>query len=151
MTGGAIGPEPSAGSPPLTLNDVQADEELSLYIASADRVMEGLGFTEHGFRHATLVAKIAFQVLSRLGHDERDAHLASVAGYLHDIGNMLTRSAHAQTGALLVHQALKDRVDGTELAKVMAAIANHEESDGDRKSTRLNSSHIQKSRMPSSA
>jgi hypothetical protein len=133
VSGGAPEPEPiAAAAPPpaITLDEVQGDEELSLYIASADRVMEGLGFTEHGFRHATLVAKIAYQVLSRLGHDERDAQLASVAGYLHDVGNMLTRESHGQTGALLVHQALKDRVPGADLAKILAAIANHEEPDG---------------------
>ena len=78
--------------------DVQADPELSLFIAAADRVMEGLGFTEHGFRHANLVARIAFNVLHRLGFDEREADLACVAGYLHDIGNMVTRETHGQTG-----------------------------------------------------
>ena len=120
-------PEPLAG---INLEGVRADEDLSLYIASADRVMEGLGYTEHGFRHANLVARIGYQVLHRLGHDERSAELASLAGYLHDVGNMLTRDAHGQTGALLVYNVLKDRMPGPELATVVAAIANHEEADG---------------------
>ncbi|HEX7248146.1 MAG TPA: hypothetical protein VF351_08610, partial [Actinomycetota bacterium] len=64
----------------VTLEDVQANEELSRFIASADRVMDAMGFTEHGFRHANLVARIAFQVLSRLGYGERDATLACGAG-----------------------------------------------------------------------
>ena len=123
----AAAPEPAAA---LTLEHVRADEDLSLYIASADRVMEGLGFTEHGFRHANLVARISYQVLHRLGYDERAAELASLAGYLHDVGNMLTRDAHGQTGALLVFNALKDRVPGPDLATMVAAIANHEEADG---------------------
>ena len=66
--------------------------------------MEAMGYTEHGFRHANLVANIAYQVLSRLGFTEREATLASVAGYLHDVGNSLARDAHGQTGAILVYQ-----------------------------------------------
>jgi uncharacterized protein len=119
-----------AAAAAVTIEQVQADEELSLYIASADRVMEGLGFTEHGFRHANLVGRIAFQVLRRLGFEDRDANLACVAGYLHDVGNMLSREAHGQTGGLLVYHALHNRVPGADLATIVAAIANHEEAEG---------------------
>ena len=114
----------------VTLEDVQASEELSLYIAAADRVMEAMGYTEHGFRHANLVANIAFQVLSRLGYTDREATLASVAGYLHDVGNSLARDAHGQTGAILVYQSLRDSVHGADLMPILAAIANHEETEG---------------------
>jgi metal-dependent HD superfamily phosphatase/phosphodiesterase len=122
--------EPSSAPPTLSLEVVQGNEELSLYIASADRVMEAMGYTEHGFRHANLVAKIAYQVLSRLGFSEREATLASVAGYLHDVGNALARDAHGQTGAILTYQALRETVPGVELMPVLAAIANHEETEG---------------------
>ena len=118
-------PAPPAALPGVTLADVQANEELSLYIASADRVMEAMGYTEHGFRHANLVAKIAFQVLARLEFSERD-----VAGYLHDVGNALARDAHGQTGAILTYQALRDSVPAPDLMPIMAAIANHEETEG---------------------
>lgn len=114
----------------ITLEDVQANEELSLYIASADRVMEAMGYTEHGFRHATLVANIAYQVLNRLEFSEREAVLGSVAGYLHDVGNALARDAHGQTGAVLVYQSLRDSVHGADLMPILAAIANHEETEG---------------------
>jgi hypothetical protein len=114
----------------VTLEDVQASEELSLYIAAADRVMEAMGYTEHGFRHANLVANIAYQVLSRLGYTDREATLGSVAGYLHDVGNSLARDAHGQTGAILVYQSLRDSVDGADLMPILAAIANHEETEG---------------------
>ncbi len=122
--------ETPAASLILSLEAVQTNEELSLYIASADRVMEAMGYTEHGFRHANLVAKIAYQVLSRLGFPEREATLASVAGYLHDVGNALARDAHGQTGAILTYQALRDTIPGLELMPVLAAIANHEETEG---------------------
>ena len=130
-------PLPTEPAPPegddvatVTLEVVQDNEELSRFIASADRVMDAMGFTEHGFRHANLVARIAFQVLYRLGYGERDATLACVAGYLHDVGNALARDAHGQTGAVLVHHALRDSVASADLMPILAAIANHEETEG---------------------
>jgi hypothetical protein len=129
---GATAPEDASAQnvASITLEQVQADPELSSLIASADRVMEAMGFTEHGFRHANLTARIAYQVMSRLGFGEREAGLASIAGYLHDVGNALTRDTHGQTGALLVYQALRERVEPADLMPVMAAIANHEEAEG---------------------
>jgi metal-dependent HD superfamily phosphatase/phosphodiesterase len=124
------GAAPDEHVPSITLAEVEADEGFSLLIASADRVTEAMGFTEHGFRHAQLVGKITYQVLSRLGYSEREAVLGSVAGYLHDVGNAFARQGHAQTGALLVYQALQDRIDGADLMPIVAAIANHEETEG---------------------
>ncbi len=130
-TAGTGDPTAPAVEPhPFTLETVQQDPELSTFISAADRVMEGLGYTEHGFRHATLTARIAYNVLSRTGFDERTAHIASVAGYLHDVGNMLTRDSHPQTGGLLVYHALRDRVPAADLAPVVSAIANHENENG---------------------
>jgi putative nucleotidyltransferase with HDIG domain len=122
--------EPVAETATVTLDDVHRNPELSLYIASADRVMDAMGYTEHGFRHAHLVGKIAYQVLHRLGFPERDAELARVAGYLHDMGNALSRDGHAQTGAILAYQTLKGTADGADLMTIVAAIANHEETEG---------------------
>ena len=114
----------------VTLEQIQDDPELSAFISAADRVMEGMGYTEHGFRHANLTARIAYNVLLRSGHEEHIANLGCVAGYLHDVGNMLTREGHGQTGGLLVYHALRDRMPGADLATVVAAIANHEEEQG---------------------
>jgi uncharacterized protein len=114
----------------LTLDDIKEDPIISAFIAQADRVMDGLGFTEHGFRHANLTAKIAYNVMSRLEHDERTANLAAIGGYLHDIGNAISRWGHGQTGAVLVHQLLADRMEPGDLGLVMGAVGNHEEEDG---------------------
>jgi uncharacterized protein len=114
----------------LTFEQIQTDAELSALISAADRVMEGMGYTEHGFRHANLTARIAYNVLTRAGFDEHTANLGCVAGYLHDVGNMLTRDAHGQTGGLLVYHALRDRMPATDLAMIVSAIANHEEEQG---------------------
>jgi uncharacterized protein len=122
------GPRPVAA--PLTLEDIQQDEVISAYISQADRVMDGLGFTEHGFRHANLSARIAYNVMKRLKADERECTLAAIGGYLHDIGNSISRWGHGQTGAVLVHQLLRDRMEPPELAVLMGAVGNHEEDDG---------------------
>lgn len=122
--------EPTVEPEGITLDLVQDDPELSSFITAADRVMEGLGYTEHGFRHANLTARIAYNVLTRAGFDEHTANLACVAGYLHDVGNMVSRYAHGQTGAVLVYQSLKDRVPAADLALIVSAIANHEEDNG---------------------
>jgi metal-dependent HD superfamily phosphatase/phosphodiesterase len=115
---------------PLTLDDIKEHPVISAYISQADRVMDGLGFTEHGFRHANLTAKIAYNVMSRLEHDERTANLAAIGGYLHDIGNAISRWGHGQTGAVLVHHILAERMDAGDLGLVMGAVGNHEEEDG---------------------
>jgi hypothetical protein len=121
---------PGVGEAGPTFEEVQQDPELSMFISAADRVMEGLGFTEHGFRHANLVGRIAFNILPRAGFDEHTATLGCIAGYLHDIGNMFTREAHGQMGGLLAYHALRGRMPPTDLAQVVAAIANHEEANG---------------------
>jgi uncharacterized protein len=115
---------------PLTLGDIQEDPIISAYITQADKVMDGLGFTEHGFRHANLSASIAYNVMTRLGFEERLCTLAAIGGYLHDIGNAISRWGHGQTGAVLVHQLLAERMDAAELGLVMGAVGNHEEDDG---------------------
>jgi len=126
--------EPSTGSDApslLSIEEIQQEPLLSSFITSADKAMAGLGYTEHGFRHANLTARIAFNVLSRLGMEGRLAGLACIAGYLHDIGNMVARDTHGQVGALLAYDALKDRMQTADLALIMGAIGNHEEEGGE--------------------
>lgn len=127
---GPVEAAPETGSEGITLELVQEDPELSSFISAADRVMEGLGYTEHGFRHANLTARIAFNVLTRAGFDIHTANLGCVAGYLHDVGNMISRYAHGQTGGVLVYQALRGRVPAADLAQIVSAVANHEEENG---------------------
>jgi uncharacterized protein len=118
--------------PPLvTLEEIQQEPSINTFIASADRVMEGLGYTEHGYRHANLTSRIAYNVMTRLGNEGRMAELAAIAGYLHDVGNMVARENHAQVGALLVYDVFKDRFHSRDLALVMSAVGNHEEEGGE--------------------
>ena len=120
----------SAGPPAITFDVVKDNEELSQFIAAADRVMKGLGYTEHGFRHANLCGRIAFNLMHRLGFDEHTCNLAHVSAYLHDVGNMVAREMHGQTGGVLVYNVLRHEVPSEDLATIVSAVANHEEPDG---------------------
>lgn len=114
----------------ISIDEIREDPALSAYIAQADRMMDGMGYTEHGFRHANLTGRIAYNVLDRLGHDARTTELGAVAGYLHDIGNTISRRDHGQTGAVLIHDVLRERMEPGDLALVMGAVGNHEEEYG---------------------
>jgi metal-dependent HD superfamily phosphatase/phosphodiesterase len=124
-------PPPAEQTPLLSLEEIQQDPPISTFIASADRVMEGLGYTEHGFRHANLSGRIAYNVMTRLGFEGRMAELSCIAGYLHDVGNMVARENHGPTGALLVYDVLKDRMASSDLALIMSAVGNHEIEGGE--------------------
>ncbi len=115
----------------LTLKDIVKDAEVVTLVAEADRQLEALGYTEHGPRHARLVAKNARSVLVALDTKERLAELAAVAGYLHDIGNVVNRERHEWTSALLARDILlRMGMDHSETARIMAAIGNHDENTG---------------------
>ena len=115
----------------VTVAQVRQDPEVIAFVQQANEALRGLGYTEHGQRHAGLVGNVAENVLIRLGFDERVGQLAQVAGYLHDIGNLLHREHHAQSSALMAWQILKRLGMSTdEIALVMNAIGNHEEERG---------------------
>jgi len=115
----------------LTFRDIVKDPEVVALVAEADRQLQVLGYTEHGPRHARLVAKNARYILTSLGTEERTAELAAIAGYLHDIGNVVNRERHERTSALLARDVLLRRgMDYEETARVMAAIGNHDENTG---------------------
>ena len=125
-TGGSA---PGAGV--VTFDQVRDDPRVRSFIRSADSALEVIGYTEHGERHVGLVAHIAFNTLKRLGHPDREAELAAIAGYLHDIGNAVNREVHAQTGAVMAMRILTDMgMPDDEVVKVMGAIGNHHETDG---------------------
>ena len=115
----------------LTFKDVVKDPEVVALVAEADQQLAVLGYTEHGPRHARLVAKYARGVLVALGADERATELAAIAGYLHDVGNVVNRERHERTSALLARDILLRRgMDYRETGQVMAAIGNHDENSG---------------------
>jgi metal-dependent HD superfamily phosphatase/phosphodiesterase len=116
----------------IALDDVKAREDVRAYIAKADRNMEIIGYTEHGFRHAEVVADRARQIMLETGRDEHVAQLAAIAGYLHDMGNVASRQMHGCAAVMLAHAILGDMgMPPADLAEIMAGVGNHEEEYGE--------------------
>ncbi|MBQ3504139.1 MAG: HD domain-containing protein [Oscillospiraceae bacterium] len=115
----------------MTYEQVKKDEAVRVYIAQADASMDALGFTEHSFAHVGRVAGIAGSILETLGYPARTVELAKIAGYLHDIGNLVNRVDHSQSGAVMAFRIL-DRMEfpPEEIATVVTAIGNHDEGTG---------------------
>ncbi|MEO0214888.1 MAG: HD domain-containing protein [candidate division WOR-3 bacterium] len=115
----------------ITLEDVKANPKVKILIQRADKNLEMLGYTEHGERHVSWVAKNAGRIMRKLNYPERRAQLAEIAGYLHDIGNAVNRVGHESIGALLAKDILLEMgMPFEEVLEIMAAIGNHHEESG---------------------
>lgn len=115
----------------MTYELLKQDHAVQVYIRQADAALEALGFTEHSFPHVTRVATVAADILEKLGYPERTVELAKIAGYLHDIGNVVNRTDHSQSGAVMAFRIL-DRMEfpPEEIATIVSAIGNHDEGTG---------------------
>lgn len=112
----------------ITPEMIRQNEDIRVYIACADESMKAMGYTEHSFSHVTRVAEDAKKMLKAFGADERTQELAWIAGYMHDIGNVINRVDHAQSGALMTFRILdKFGMDPRETATIVTAIGNHDE------------------------
>ena len=115
----------------MTYEQIRRDEEIRTYIERADAALCALGYTEHNQAHVCRVAEEAGRILKTLGHSERDVELAKIAGYLHDIGNVVNRRDHCQSGAVMAFSLLRERgFDALDIADMMTAIGNHDEGTG---------------------
>lgn len=113
----------------ITFEQIKNSEVIKTYIRKADESLIALGYTEHSFAHVTKVAQIAKDILLTLGYSEREAELAQIAGYLHDIGNVINRVDHAQSGAVMAFRILDNMgADPEDIATIITAIGNHDES-----------------------
>ena len=115
----------------LTYKEITNSEAIKTYIIRADESLGALGFTEHSFAHVMHVAETAGYILETMGYDERTVELAKIAGYLHDIGNLVNRKDHSQSGAVMAWSILNDMgCDPGEMATIVTAIGNHDEGTG---------------------
>ena len=115
----------------MTYEQIRQDKAIQVYIAQADASLRALGFTEHSFPHVVRVAQIAGELLEKLGYPPREAELARIAGYLHDIGNVVNRTDHSQSGAVMAFRLLdKLNFPPQEIASIVTAIGNHDEGTG---------------------
>jgi len=115
----------------MTYEEIKNNEEINTYIRQADLSLSALGYTEHSFAHVTLVAENAGYILQTLGYDERTIELAKIAGYLHDIGNLVNRVEHSQSGAIMAFRILDHlNFPPDEIGMIVSAIGNHDEGTG---------------------
>lgn len=115
----------------MTYEQIRQDPAIQVYISQADASMKALGFTEHSFAHVTRVAQIAGDILQTLHYPQRTVELARIAGYLHDIGNVVNRVDHSQSGAVMAFRILdKMEFPPEEIAMIVTAIGNHDEGTG---------------------
>ena len=115
----------------VTYEALRRDAAVNTYITRADESLSALGFTEHSFPHVCRVAEVAGQVLKALGYDSHQIELAKIAAYLHDIGNLVNRVDHSQSGAVMAFRIMDHMdMDAADVATVVTAIGNHDEGTG---------------------
>ena len=112
----------------ITYDMVRQSPEIRTYIEQADASLSAMGFTEHSFAHVERAAQVSSKLLADLGYSEREVELARIAGFMHDIGNVVNRIDHAQSGAMMAFRILdKWGMDPADTALVVTAIGNHDE------------------------
>ncbi|MGI6498830.1 MAG: HD domain-containing protein [Oscillospiraceae bacterium] len=112
----------------ITFEEVKNNRAVATYIKKADESLVALGYTEHSFAHVSRTADVARYILETMGYPARDVELAQIAGYLHDIGNLVNRVDHAQSGAVMAFQILGSLgADAEDIATITTAIGNHDE------------------------
>lgn len=112
----------------ITFDEIKNNTKINTYIKKADESLIALGYTEHSFAHVTKVSEVASNILLELGYTKREAELARIAGYIHDIGNIVNRDDHAQSGAIMAFRILDNLdCDSDDIATIITAIGNHDE------------------------
>lgn len=115
----------------MTYEELKKDPAIRVYITRADASLAALGYTEHSFAHVCKVAETAGELLTVLGYTEHEAELAKMAGYLHDIGNLVNRVDHSQSGATMAFRILDHfGMEAEDIATIVSAIGNHDEGTG---------------------
>jgi len=115
----------------LSLQDLASNALINAFIKKGNEHLGVMGYTDHGPLHIAIVSRVSREILLRLGYDERRAELAGMAAYLHDLGNVVNRNGHSQSGALMAFRILHDlNMDPEEIAVITAAIGNHDEGSG---------------------
>ena len=115
----------------MKYEDIVKNEEILEYYKRGSAILDALGYTDHSTAHTCIVAEKAADILEAFGHSKKEIELAKIAGFMHDIGNALNRHHHAEYGALLANEILKETdMSLSDRVRVVSAIANHDESDG---------------------
>ncbi len=115
----------------IKFEEIRKNKQINTYIEEADKTLAALGYTEHSFPHVLRVSADASKLLSFLGYSDHDVELAKIAGYMHDIGNLVNRANHSQSGAIMAFRILdKLGMEALDIALITSAIGNHDEGTG---------------------
>ena len=115
----------------ITYEQLRHNAEIKAYIEGADAALAAVGYTEHSFAHVTKVSQIASYILNKMDADDHAVELAKIAAYLHDIGNLVNRVDHSQSGAVMAFRILRSMdMDAADVATIVSAIGNHDEGTG---------------------
>ncbi len=115
----------------IRFEDIKNNKNINIYIKKADESLKALGFTEHSFAHVSFVAERTKYILESIGADERETELGQIAAYMHDIGNIVNRIEHSQSGAVMAFRILDNLgMDAEEISDIVTAIGNHDEGTG---------------------
>ena len=115
----------------MTYREILKNEEVNAYIKKGNANLDVLGFTDHSQAHSALVAERAAEILQKLDYSEHEMELAKIAGYMHDIGNVINRKNHGEYGAILANDILKQTdMPLEDRVIVVSAIGNHDEGTG---------------------
>lgn len=113
----------------ITINDIRKNKEVLCYINQADSALKEMGFTEHALPHVENCVSVVTDILTKLSYSQEEINLAQIAAFMHDIGNVINRIDHAQSGAVMSFRILdKLGMDATSISKIINAIGNHDES-----------------------
>ena len=116
----------------VTFKEVKNNEKIKAYIKKADESLLALGYTDHSFAHVGLVSERSAYILEMLGFDAHNVELVKIASYLHDIGNIVNRKEHSQSGAVMAFRILDNMdMEAEDIATIVTAIGNHDEGDGE--------------------
>jgi len=115
----------------INLEDIKKNLVVKTFIEKGNEHLGAMGYTDHGYLHISLVSRLSREIMLKLGYEERMAELAGIAGFMHDLGNVISRNGHSQSGALLAQEILRGMgMDAAEVAIIAAAIGNHDEGSG---------------------
>lgn len=115
----------------MKYSDIVKNSEVLEYYEVGNRILRHLGYTDHSTVHTKLVADRAAKILEAFGYGEKEQEIAKIAGFMHDIGNAINRRHHAEYGAIIANEILRDTdIDMVDRVQIVSTIANHDESTG---------------------
>ncbi len=111
--------------------DIKRNEKIGALVNRANENLLTIGYTDHGPKHVGYVSKIAGEILEKLGYAKERVELAKIAGWTHDVGNLINRTMHSITGAVMLFDELQQiGMPIGDVCDICAAVGSHDEETG---------------------